>query len=115
MTKLLKTYKPFDIIVVPFPFSDLLEQKKRPALVLSSEEFNNDSLHLVTAMITSAKSVWPFDTRINVIKNTGLSVPCLVRLKFYTVDQNRVIKTIGRLGKCDRTAFKANLMAAINV
>lgn len=36
--KLMKTYKPFSVIVVPFPFTDSHHVKKRPAIVLSSEE-----------------------------------------------------------------------------
>ena len=114
MTKPLETYKPFDVIVIPFPFSDKLAQKKRPALVLSTETFNETTLHVITAMITSAKqSSWPLDSPILDIQGAGLPVPCLVRMKFYTVDQSQIIRRIGSLSKADLANFKKNFKQAI--
>ena len=48
------TCKPFDVVVVPFPFTDRRASKRRPVLALSSETFSADSGHSVLAMITSA-------------------------------------------------------------
>jgi len=33
------TYEPFDVVVVPFPFSDRFAAKKRPAVVVSGIVF----------------------------------------------------------------------------
>ena len=52
----------WDIALVPFPFMDIPVSKKRPALVISSKEFNSKNDHSVFAMITTAKaSSWPSD------------------------------------------------------
>lgn len=108
--KLSKTYKPFDIVVIPFPFSDKLAQKKRPALVLSSEDFNAKSGHLITAMITTAKkSKWPNDSEILEFEKAGLPVSCLVRMKFFTVDQTQILRKSGSLSKNDQKEFLRNL------
>jgi len=49
------TYKRFDVVVVPFPFTDSAAAKRRPALVLSDEAiFNTPAGHSVMAMVTSA-------------------------------------------------------------
>ena len=110
MTKLSKTYDQFDIIAIPFSFSDKLEQKRRPALILSSSLFNSSSNHFVTVMITSAKhSTWPLDTPIKNIKVAGLSTKCLIRMKFFTVDKSQILKKVGTLSKDDQKVFRMNL------
>jgi hypothetical protein len=59
MTKLLMTYKPYSTIVVPFPFTDSAQTKKRPAVVVSSEHHQNKTSHITLLMITTAKhSQW---------------------------------------------------------
>jgi len=54
-------YKRYDIVKVPFPFTDRQSTKTRPAIVLSDEKtFNTRIGHSVMAMITIAKhSSWP--------------------------------------------------------
>ena len=46
-------YKRGDIILVPFPFTDLSSSKRRPALVISPESFNERMQDLVVVAITS--------------------------------------------------------------
>ena len=45
-------YKKWDIILVPFPFTDLTASKKRPALIISPNEYNTD-LDVIIEFITS--------------------------------------------------------------
>src|SRR5215471_7477866 len=42
-----------DIVLVPFPFTDLTSSKRRPALVVSPDGFNDRADDLVVAAITS--------------------------------------------------------------
>jgi mRNA interferase MazF len=46
-------YKRGDIILVPFPFTDLTIAKQRPGLVVSSDLLNNVRDDLLVAAITS--------------------------------------------------------------
>jgi mRNA interferase MazF len=46
-------YKRGDIILVPFPFTDLSSSKRRPALVVSPDDFNGRLQDLVVIAITS--------------------------------------------------------------
>ena len=46
-------YKRGDIVLVPFPFTDLRSSKKRPALVVSPDWFNSSNQDLVLVGITS--------------------------------------------------------------
>ena len=99
--------KPFDIVVVPFPFTDRNSSKRRPALVLSSAGFNQASGHSVLAMITSAdQSGWVGDLPIINLKPTGLRQPCLVRMKLFTLDQRLIVRIAGNLSQVDRKRLK---------
>lgn len=75
----------WDVVVVPFPFTDRQASKRRPALVLSSDAFDSVTRHSVLAMITSAgQSSWPGDVRITDLDTAGLPADCMVRLKLFT-------------------------------
>ena len=41
------------IILIPFPYTDLSGAKKRPALVISSSDFNNKNDDVICCLITS--------------------------------------------------------------
>jgi len=71
------TFDRYDIVVVPFPFTDKAASKRRPALVLSiASTFNRAASHSVMAMITSAVNApWPQDTPIADLTACGLSAP----------------------------------------
>lgn len=71
---------PSDVVIAPFPFTEKLGVKRRPALVLSSKAFNANG-HTVLAMITTkTHSPWPGDISIEDLAVAGLHVPCVVRL-----------------------------------
>jgi mRNA interferase MazF len=106
------TYKPFDVVVVPFPFTDRAATKKRPALVLSSERFNSGIGHSVMAMITTAShSAWPLDMVIANLGDAGLKSPSIIRMKLFTMDHALVQKYIGRLSLQDRMAIESTLQS----
>ncbi len=50
------SYKRGDVVLVPFPFTDLSTTKQRPALVVSSDQFNATRNDVLVAAITSQKA-----------------------------------------------------------
>ena len=93
--------EPWDVVVVPFPFAERAGTKRRPALVLSKKAFNENG-HTILAMITTkAHHPWPGDTDIEDQRAAGLHVPCIVRLKLFTLDNRLIAKRIGRLSEDD--------------
>ncbi len=106
MKKLIVTFKAFDVVVVPFPFTDRTTTKRRPALVLSdAEHFNKRVGQSVLAMITSASnSDWPLDVNIQDLDGAGLPSASVVRMKLFTLDNKLVVRQAGELGKSDRSA-----------
>jgi mRNA interferase MazF len=107
--------QPFEVVVVPFPFTDRNATKRRPALVLSSSSFNQASQHSVLAMITSAEqSAWLGDHLIADLETAGLPTECVIRLKLFTLDHRLVIRKAGGLGLPDQKKLRAawkNLLA----
>ena len=100
------TFEPFDVVVVPFPFTDREAQRRRPALVVSSPEFNATHDQSILAMITSAGGDWPSDVAIRDWRAAGLSVPCKVRLKLFTLDEVLILRKTGALSERDAEAVR---------
>ncbi len=99
----------WDVVLVPFPFSEGPGSKRRPALTLSSTAFNRSG-NTVLAMITTAEHApWPGDTRLGDYSTAGLPRPCLVRLKLFTLDNRLILRGLGRLSKADTTKVAASL------
>jgi mRNA interferase MazF len=99
----------WDVVVVPFPFSERPGEKRRPALVLSNRAFNRAG-HTILAMITTgAHRPWPGDTGIEDHRAAGLPSACLVRLKVFTLDNRLVLRRLGRLAQVNATPVEQNL------
>jgi len=65
----------WDVVAVPFPFTDQPQTKRRPALVLSAWYFNRAG-HSVSAMITTkGHRPWPGDAEIQDLEAAGLPRP----------------------------------------
>ena len=99
--------RPYDVVVVPFPFTDRRASKRRPALALSSEKFSAESGHTILAMITSAANpARPMDVTIDAA-DAGLRAPSKVRMKLFTLDNRLILHRAGDLSEKDRGAVAA--------
>ncbi len=97
-------YEQFDVVVVPFPFTDINATKRRPALILSDAiAFNTSVGRSVMAMITTAThSSWLLDVKITDLQAAGLKTPSIVRMKLFTLEHSLIVKRIGKLTVTDR-------------
>jgi len=91
-----------DVVLVPFPFTDLTTQKQRPALVISSKSFNDSSADAILAAITSQvpTDLQHSDYRLSSDeqKQGGLPKPSVVKAaKVVTLSQALIRKKLGRL------------------
>ena len=106
-------YKIFSIVAVPFPFTDKDYTKKRPALVISQEEYQKNTHHCILAMITSAKnSQWKTDLRIQDLELTGLPGLSIIRPKIFTLEERLILREVGELSEKDRASV-SNLLGQI--
>jgi len=91
-------FAPFDVIIVPFPYSDRLAEKRRPALVVSDASLLRFGV-LWLAMITSAENApWSCDVPIADLSAAGLPAPSVVRpAKIACIEPGRVVRRAGAL------------------
>jgi len=95
-------YKQGEIVIVPFPFSNLSSIKQRPVIVLSKNMDNETVEDIITCGITSNIK----DSKYSVlIENRNLvegKIPKLSRVKvdkLFTISQDIVKKKVGRINK----------------
>ena len=105
------TFQPFDVIVVPFPYSDRLAEKRRPALVVSNPGLERQCGLVWVVMITSAgRTPLLGDVPIRDTPAAGLPVASTVRAgKIATIEPHRVLRKAGALSAVDRKAVKEAL------
>ena len=104
----------WDIVRVPFPFTDRAAVKKRPAVVLSTRVFNSVSRHTIMAMITKrGQSAWPNDYDLQKWEQAGLRFPSWIRLKLFTLENTLLIDRLGRLQSADVAGFRAAARPAL--
>lgn len=105
------TFERWEIVRVPFPFTDRTASKNRPALVLSDRAaFNQPSGHVVLAMITSAGNPpWPLDCAIQDLSSAGLPAPSMVRCKLFTLDTRLIRSKLGQLAASDAARVQESL------
>lgn len=104
-----KMFASFDVVVVPFPFTDRATTKRRPALVLSSPQFADESDHLVAAMVTTSTLRWSSDTELHDIDQAGLVAGSVVRAKLFTLPIDLVLRPLGRLTERDIDGVRRGL------
>ena len=104
-------YKKWEIVLVPFPFTDLTTIKKRPALIISPDEYNK-KIDVVITFITSKLDLEYRigDYKIQEWKKSDLPKPSIIQMKFATIDKSIIIKKLGRLSENDVKAFSKLLI-----
>lgn len=98
-----------DVVLIPFPFTDLTTHKKRPALILCgvvAYAFGNlYTCSMITGQIEGEDLQG--DYLIHEWKESGLLHPSKLRLaKVVTIEENLVDKKIGVISKSDQKQIK---------
>ncbi len=96
------TYSQGQVVLIPFPFTDLTSVKQRPAIVLSSNSYNQTHQDVILAAITSqVPSQLKLDEYLLSASDreaVGLPKPSIIKLgKIVTIDQRLIRKTLGTL------------------
>lgn len=93
-----------DVVLVPFPNSDLKTTKTRPVLIVQADDLNTDLPQLVVAMITSRRfranhpSRVPISAKNEMASESGLLTDSVIMTdNLATVRIEAIIRTIGHI------------------
>jgi len=100
-----------DIVLIPFPFTNLTGVKNRPALVLISGQFD-----VTVSFITSQKSLDENDQLLRPTKANGLKNASFIRLsKIATIDKALVIGRLGTLSSSELHEVNQKLISILQL
>ncbi len=95
-----------DIVLIPFPFTDLRGNRNRPAVILINSEED------ITVSFITTQLQWQtdYDVLIQPSDTNGIKKTSLIRLnKFATIDKDLVIGKLGHLDNSDLLLINENL------
>jgi mRNA interferase MazF len=108
------TFETWNIIKVPFPYTDRPIRKRRPALVLSSTGIQEQHGLLWVMMITSSENRgWPGDVAISDLGASGLPAASIVRTAKIATIETKESECIGILPVADRIAVSRHIHAVL--
>jgi mRNA interferase MazF len=93
-------YKQRDIIMIPFPYTDLTETKQRPAIIVSNNNYNDTLDDVVVCAVTSKFQRDEFciellDTNLDYGKLPEISF--VKAHKLLTIHKSKIIKKYSRV------------------
>jgi mRNA interferase MazF len=106
-----------DVVLVPFPFSDLSTRKVRPAVVVSGSLYHTTEPDLILAAITSkiAAATGPLDYVLSDWQAANLRYPSALKPVLFTLDPVRVLHRIGALTPSDLAEVDQRLRRALEL
>lgn len=92
-------YSRGDVVLVPFPFTDLSGRKKRPGVIISADSHIRAQNDLIVAQISSQVSNPLPSDEYEIVDwpGVGLLFPSVVRSKLFTLEDSIVLKPLGHM------------------
>ncbi len=94
-----------DVVLVRFPFTDQITEKKRPAVVISSATYGAERPELIILAITSRvrPTMGVGETPVACWREAGLLKPSVFKPLITTIEKGLVLGRLGTLTTADRT------------
>ncbi|HOU57351.1 MAG TPA: type II toxin-antitoxin system PemK/MazF family toxin [Spirochaetota bacterium] len=93
-------YSKSDVILLPYPFTDLTARKVRPAVVAGSGKAKYEDIFVVP-LTSKVNNLSEDEFPLKHWKDAGLNVPTAIKRGCILVDASLVIKKVGTLSKDD--------------
>jgi mRNA interferase MazF len=105
-----------DVVLVPLDFSNLAGTKVRPAVVVSSDQYNQGPDRLLCSITSNLQALpHPGDHAIADWQGAGLRAPSLMQMKVFVIEQSLIGRTIGHLQPTDLDALNHGLAEALGL
>ena len=106
-----------DVVLIPFPFTDLSAVKTRPAVVVSSELYNTTRSDLLLAYASSQidRAHDELDYVLTDWKAAGLLKPSFIRPKIAAIESSMIVHQVGKLPESDLHEVDQRLRLALNL
>lgn len=100
-----------EVVLVPFPFTNQVESKKRPAVVISSTAYHTNRQDLLIMAITSQAHTAPDFATFPVVdwQVAGLLKASFAKPVLTTLEQALVIRRMGSLSLRDQHSLRQML------
>ena len=104
------------IVLVRFVFADEKGAKRRPALILSTDEYHAGRREVLMAAITSnVERLLVGDHRIAEWREAGLPFPSVVTGILRTIKRDMIEETLGVLRAADLLAVERNVRVSLGL
>jgi len=110
-------FQPWDVVLVPFPYTERNYTKVRPALIISTDTLSTKTGKYFLVMITSAQHSRTYgDVLISDLKLAGLPADSIIRpSKIATFEEALFVRRVGTLAVKDRKSVSTQLRGLLCV
>jgi mRNA interferase MazF len=109
-------YNRGDVVLVSFVFSDETGERRRPAVIVSSDAYHQGRQEAIIMAITSRTDrIMAGDHVIKDWGEAGLLFPSVATGIIRTIKQGMLSRRLGTMSQADREAIDGNLRAALSL
>lgn len=109
-------YNRGDVVLVSFVFSDETGERRRPAVIVSSEAYHKGRQEVIIAAITSRTDrILTGDYLISDWQGAGLLFPSVATGIIRTIKQGMIAKRLGTMPQLDMQEIEGNLQKALGL
>jgi len=109
-------YNRGDVVLVSFVFSDETGERRRPAVIVSSNAYHQSRQEAIIAAVTSRTDrILVGDHRISDWQSAGLLFPSVATGIIRTIKQGMIAKKLGTMPRPDMQAIENNLRDALGL
>jgi mRNA interferase MazF len=96
-----------NIVIVSFPYTDLVSFKARPAVVVAQTKDNYNDVIIASNSSVVPATILPYQMVLQPDNINNLRAASIIKVsRLATVDENKIVTVIGKLSSTQLTTFK---------